>query len=94
MQGGAFVPETDPDRLALVQGRPLVLWNSERLAFVPFSPGLMNDDAQLRASLPGLKGAFVAGAWLVQGGLGMSSAGILSIGTSDLRTLAAGFSWA
>ena len=86
-QGGAFVPETDPDRLALVQGRPLVLWNSERLAFVPFSPGLMNDDAQLRAFLPGLKGAFVAGAWLVQGGQGMSSAGILSIGTSDLRTL-------
>lgn len=86
-QGGAFVPETDPDRLALVQGRPLVLWNSERLAFVPFSPGLMNDDAQLRAFLPGLKGAFVAGAWLVQGGQGMSSAGILSVGTSDLRTL-------
>lgn len=86
-QGGAFVPETDPDHLKLVQGRPLVLWNSERLAFVPFSPGLMNDDAQLRTFLPGLKGAFVAGAWLVQGGQGMSSAGILSIGTSDLRTL-------
>ena len=86
-QGGAFVPETDPDRLALVQGRPFVLWNRERLAFVPFSPGLMNDDAQLRALLPGLKGAFVAGAWLVQKGQAMSSADILNTGTSDLRTL-------
>lgn len=86
-QGGAFVPETDPDRLTLVQGRPLVLWNGERLAFLPFSPGPMNDDARLSALLPGLKGAFVAGAWLVQGTQAMSSAGILSTGTSDLRTL-------
>ena len=86
-RGGAFTPETDPDRLKLVQGRPLALWNGERLAFLPFSPGPMNDDAQLRAFLPGLKGAFVAGAWLVQSGQAMSSAGILATGTSDLRTL-------
>ncbi len=86
-RGGAFVPETDPDRLKLVQGRPLVVWNSERLAFVPFSPGPMNDDAQLKSFLPGLKGTFVAGAWLVQKGQAMSGAGILNTGTSDLRTL-------
>jgi peptidoglycan/xylan/chitin deacetylase (PgdA/CDA1 family) len=87
MQGGAFVPEPDPDRLKLVLGRPLVAWNAERLAFLPFAPGMMNDDAALKALLPGLKGAFVAGAWLVQGGEAMSSQGILSTGTSDLRTL-------
>ncbi len=86
-QGGAFVPETDPARLTLVQGRPFVVWNSERLAFLPFVPGMMNDDAQLSALLPGLKGAFVAGAWLVQGGQAMSSADILNTGSSDLRTL-------
>jgi hypothetical protein len=86
-QDGVFVPELDPDRLKLVQGRPLAVWNAETLAFLPFAPGLMNDDLALKSFLPNLEGAFVAGAWLVQGGHAMSSRQILATGTSDLRTL-------
>ncbi|WP_456830849.1 polysaccharide deacetylase family protein [Deinococcus sp. UYEF24] len=86
-RGGVFVPETDVGRLKLIQGRPLVVWNAQKLAFLPFSAGAMNTEAQLAALLPGPKGVFVAGAWLVQGGRAMSSAGILATGTSDLRTL-------
>ncbi|WP_407570129.1 polysaccharide deacetylase family protein [Deinococcus altitudinis] len=86
-RGGVFVPETDADRLTLIQGRPLVAWNAQKLAFLPFSAGTMNTGPQLAALLPGLKGVFVAGAWLVQGGRAMSGADILQSGTSDLRTL-------
>ncbi len=86
-RGGVFVPEADADRLKLIQGRPLVVWNAQRLAFLPFSAGIMNTETQLAALLPGPEGVFVAGAWLVQSGRAMSSAGILATGTSDLRTL-------
>ena len=86
-QNGVFMPEGDPARLALIQGRPLVVWNGERLAFLPFAPGMMNSAAQLKALLPGLNGAFVAGAWLVQGSQAMNSAGILTTGSSDLKIL-------
>ena len=86
-QNGVFMPEIDPARLVLIQGRPLVVWNGGRLAFLPFAPGMMNNAPQLEAFLPGLSGAFVAGAWLVQGSQAMSSVVILATGSSDLRTL-------
>ena len=87
VQGAAFVPEADPDRLKLVLGRPLLAWNADRLAILPFAPGLMNDERALAALLPGLKGALVAQAWLVQSGQALSAGTILGSGTSDLRRL-------
>ncbi|WP_424951506.1 polysaccharide deacetylase family protein [Deinococcus sp.] len=84
--GGVFVPEADGAHQTLIQGRPLVAWNAQRLALLPFSAETMNTPIQLEALLPGLQGTFVAGAWLVQNGQAMSSAGVLATGTSDLRT--------
>ena len=59
----------------------------KRFVVLPFVPGLMNTPAALQRFLPGLQGVLVAGAWLVQGGQALSSAGIRARGTSDLNTL-------
>ena len=87
VSGGTFTPEADQDHLTLVQGRPMLAWNASRLAILPFAPGLMNDDRALSTFLPGLRGAFVAQAWLVQNGQALNAGTILGSGTSDLRNL-------
>ena len=47
-QDAAFIPGIDPARLT---GRPLVLWNQDRLVLLPFVPEPMNTGAQLQALL-------------------------------------------
>ena len=83
IQDSAFVPESDLARLA---GRPLVLWNQERLAVLPFVPESMNSGAQVQAFMPDLQGVFVAGAWLVQGGRALSGEEIRRAASTDINT--------
>ena len=86
-QESDFVPETSPSQLALLRGRPLVLWDRDRLAVLPFIPEQMNTAVQIKAFMPELQGAFVAGSWLVQRGKALSGAVMLTAATSDVRTL-------
>jgi len=64
-----FRPETDPTRLAKLLDRPLVLWNASRLMIVPFNPATMNDEVSLRTLMPDMTDCFLAGAWIVHGGV-------------------------
>jgi len=64
-----FKAEENPGLLERVQQRPLVLWSRDRLMMVPFQPESMNSREGLERLLPGVTDAFLAGAWIVHGGL-------------------------
>ena len=83
VQDSAFVPAVDPARLA---GRPLVLWNRERLTVLPFVSERMNAALQLQAFMPELQGAFVAEAWLVQEGRALSGEEIRRASSTAIST--------
>ena len=65
----------------------LVLWDRDRLSVLPFIPEQMNTAVQIKAFMPELQGAFVAGSWLVQQGKALSGTVVLMAATSDVRTL-------
>ncbi|ULH17276.1 polysaccharide deacetylase family protein (plasmid) [Deinococcus sp. KNUC1210] len=68
----AFTLPTDQPTLDALQGRPLVLWSGSGLTILPFATPLMGSEAALRSILPGMKGAFLGGVWLVHGGMALT----------------------
>lgn len=72
--GGDFLSETDPVQLRKIAGRPLVAWSHDQFLVTAFDPATMNRKAAVRALLPGVTDAFLAGGWLVHGGRALSTA--------------------
>jgi len=64
-----FKAEKNPGLLERIGQRPLVLWSRDRFMMVPFQPESMNSREALERLLPGATDAFLAGAWIVHGGL-------------------------
>lgn len=71
--GGDFLSETDPVQLGKIAGRPLVAWSHDQFLVTAFDPATMNREAAVRAMLPGMTDAFLAGGWLVHGGQALST---------------------
>ncbi len=63
-----LIPDNEPFRWPKIRNRPLIMWGPTQAAIVPYSPPLMNNDAQYKALMPDVTDAFLAGAWLVHGG--------------------------
>ena len=82
---GTFWQETDAYLLGRIAGRPLVAWSADQFLVTAFHPGQMNSRAQLRALLPGVTDAFLAGAWLVRGGAAVSAADMKKYAPSDAQ---------
>ena len=66
-----FIPG-NPGENPLLVGRPLVLLSENAVRFVPFDPIGHNTLAGIQAEMPDVTDAFVAAAWLVEGGEGRS----------------------
>jgi biofilm PGA synthesis lipoprotein PgaB len=64
-----LVPDTAEDRLPRLINRPIVLWGPKKLAIVPFQPGTMNSADTFKAFMPDYTELFLAGAWIVHGGV-------------------------
>jgi peptidoglycan/xylan/chitin deacetylase (PgdA/CDA1 family) len=64
-----LVPDEAEWRLPRLLNRPLVMWGPKRLVIAPFQPGQMNAPEPLLAALPDVTDAFLAGAWIVHGGV-------------------------
>lgn len=78
-----FKAERNPQLLERIQQRPLVLWNSTRFMIVPFQPESMNSLEALERLLPGATDAFLAGAWIVHGGLPRDAAQLAPFAPRD-----------
>ncbi|MCW5935802.1 MAG: polysaccharide deacetylase family protein [Fimbriimonadaceae bacterium] len=80
---GSFTPsvrDASPDRL---RDRPLVLWNGKEIAFLPYLPEAMNNEAVLRAFMPDMTDCFLGGAWIVKDGVAQSRSEIFAHGPKD-----------
>lgn len=83
--GAKYVPFSSKVHLDRLEGRPLVLWNDQTMAFIPYQP-FMNSAEGLEAELKGVKGGFVGGAWLVADGRPLTKAEIRAHGPRDAET--------
>ena len=64
-----LVPDLAEDRLPRLINRPIVLWGPKKIAIVPFQPGTMNAADPFKAFMPDYTELFLAGAWIVHGGV-------------------------
>ena len=69
----AWVPDDVQERWPKTQDRPMVVWGPKRMAFFPFQPPTMNDGGSVKAFMPDMTDAFVAGAWIVHDGVAQTS---------------------
>lgn len=67
--GAAVIPDVEANRWPKLRNRPLIMWGPSQLAIVPYDPPLMNNDEQYHQFMPDVSNVFLAGAWLVHGGL-------------------------
>lgn len=82
---GVFLPEMASWRLPRLLNRPLVLWGKTRIAIVPFQPDSMNTPDALQSFMPDLTDAFVAGAWIVSGGVPRTDEEMRPYAVGDFR---------
>jgi peptidoglycan/xylan/chitin deacetylase (PgdA/CDA1 family) len=75
-----LIRDEDAERANKVAGRPLVMWNDERVAVAPYVPGLHDDAARLEEAFPGARNVFLAGAWLVLDGSPLTAEQIARLG--------------
>jgi peptidoglycan/xylan/chitin deacetylase (PgdA/CDA1 family) len=79
----ALIPDAESWRWPKVKDRPLIMWGPTMAAIVPYNPAIMNDDQAFKNFMPDVTNVFLAGAWLVHGGVALSRDQILIYGSSD-----------
>jgi len=82
---GTFVPETEPSRLPRLLNRPFIIIGPSRMMIVPFQPGYMNDELAVGALMPDYTDCFLAGAWLVHGGLARTNEEMQPYAVQDFK---------
>lgn len=80
---GDFHPDRARERLAKLAGRPIVLWDDERIFFFSFQPESMNEERPYRELAPGYRELFLGGAWLVHRGRARTESELTRAAPSD-----------
>lgn len=80
---GMWFPDPEPTRVAKLTNRPMVVFTDTKVAIFPFRAPFNRLDAVER-EIPGLKDAFVAGAWLVHNGKARTKEQITAFGAQDV----------
>lgn len=80
---GLWFPDPEPSRVAKLTNRPMVLFTDTKIMIFPFRPPFNRLDA-VEKEVPGLKDAFVAGAWLVHNGKARTKEQITSFAAQDV----------
>lgn len=65
----AMVPDTSEERWKKLHNRPIIMWGPTSLGIVPFEPGTVNSDEAFKDFMPDYTDVFLAGVWLVHGGI-------------------------
>lgn len=66
------VPGLVPDMSQIgpkLHNRPVILWGPTEMAIVPYEPGTVNSEEAFKEFMPDYTDAFLAGVWLVHGGV-------------------------
>jgi len=65
----ALLPDTMEVLWQKLHNRPLILWGPHEMAIVPYEPGTMNSDEAFKDLMPDYTDVFLAGVWLIHGGI-------------------------
>lgn len=80
---GLWFPDPESARVAKLTNRPMVLFTDTKVMIFPFKPPFNRLEA-VQKEVPGLKDAFVAGAWLVHNGKARTKEQIVSHAAQDV----------
>ncbi len=80
---GLWFPDPEPARVAKLTNRPMVLFTDTKVMIFPFRAPFNRLEA-VEKEVPGLKDAFVAGAWLVHKGKARTKEQITSFAAQDV----------
>jgi peptidoglycan/xylan/chitin deacetylase (PgdA/CDA1 family) len=85
----ADMPEVLPDlgtfRWEKLRNRPLVAWNKTEFAIVPFVPESMSNAAVFTDFMPDITDTFLAGVWLVHGGVAREREAMDTFASKDIQ---------
>ena len=65
----SLTPDTSEERWQKLHNRPIILWGPKEIGIIPFEPGSVNSDEAFKDFMPDYTDAFLAGVWLVHGGV-------------------------
>ncbi len=80
-----FIPEEFVAHLPKLRNRPLVILGGDSIVFLPFQPGWMNNEEAIKKVLPSYTDAFLAGAWIVHGGVARSREQMQAYAATDFN---------
>jgi peptidoglycan/xylan/chitin deacetylase (PgdA/CDA1 family) len=81
---GVFYPDPDDGRVQKLVNRPMVFWDGEQIGFAPFMPNSMNSRESVLQVMPNVTSLFVAGTWMVHGGIPMKREALTTYGAQDV----------
>ncbi|WP_025225762.1 polysaccharide deacetylase family protein [Fimbriimonas ginsengisoli] len=85
----ADMPEVAPDleqfRWEKLRNRPLVAWSQKEFAIVPFVPESMHDASVFADFMPDMTDTFLAGVWLVHGGVARERDDMDTFSSKDIQ---------
>ncbi len=82
---GTFYPDKFPQIWNKLRNRPILVWGPSELAIVPFEPETSNTDEAFRNFMPDYTDCFLAGVWLVHGGVARSKDDMNTFGSKDIQ---------
>lgn len=78
------IGDTETTRWEKLRNRPVVLWSKDEIAFVPFQPETMQNDAPFKDYMPEVQNVFMGGALLVRNGVPMDRKQLMIFGSRDV----------
>jgi hypothetical protein len=79
------VPDEESFRWAKLKNRPLVMWGKSGFAILPFVGESMRDPAAFADFMPDMTDTFLAGVWLVHGGIARSGDQMDTFASKDIE---------
>jgi len=79
-----LVPDVAQEIWVKLHNRPVILWGPTELAIVPYEPGSVNSDEAFKQFMPDYTDAFLAGVWLVHGGVARQADDMSVFGSKDI----------
>ncbi len=80
-----LIPDHFEEIWPKLHNRPVVMWGPTSLGIVPFEPGTVNSEEAFRDYMPDYTDAFLAGVWLVHGGIARNAEDMDEFASKDIE---------
>ncbi len=80
-----FYPDRFPEIWGKLRNRPVVVWSPKEFAIVAFQPETSNSEDAFKNFMPDYTDTFLAGVWLVHGGVARTRDEMNTFGSKDIQ---------